>query len=168
MPKGIYARTEEQNRKMSIACKGKNKGRKLSKEHKRKISIYQKSRSRGTSWNKGKTGVYSEATKEQIRKSVTKVVKRGEQCHFWRGGTWHNPYSTDWTRTLRRSIRERDHYTCQLCGELQGDYAFDVHHVDYNKLNCNPENLITLCRTCHSKTNMKRGDWKKRWKSSSQ
>jgi len=52
-------------------------------------------------------------------------------------------YSVDWTKTLRRSIRERDHYICQLCGEQQGDYAFDIHHIDYNKKNCNPNNLIT-------------------------
>jgi hypothetical protein len=63
-------------------------------------------------------------------------------------------YSVDWTNSLRISIRERDHYTCQLCGEKQGDRAFSVHHIDYNKQNCDPVNLITLCGHCHSKTNL--------------
>jgi len=45
----------------------------------------------------------------------------------------------NWTETLRRSIRERDGYICQMpgCNKQQGDKAFDVHHIDYNKENCN-------------------------------
>lgn len=68
-------------------------------------------------------------------------------------------YSIDWTETLRISIRQRDRYTCKLCGKQQGDKAFSVHHIDYNKENCNPENLITLCQKCHSKTNYNREYW---------
>jgi len=34
-----------------------------------------------------------------------------------------------------------------------------VHHIDYDKKNCDPENLITLCKNCHPKTNSNRGDW---------
>lgn len=78
----------------------------------------------------------------------------------WKGGAKVNPYTMDWNKILKRSIRERDNYTCQLCGELQDDYAFDVHHIDYTKKNCNHENLITLCRSCHSKTNYNRNKWK--------
>lgn len=33
------------------------------------------------------------------------------------------------------------------------------NHIDYNKKNCNPKNLITLCRKCHSKTNSNRDYW---------
>lgn len=77
----------------------------------------------------------------------------------WQGGKSLEGYSTDWTTTLRRSIRERDFYTCQICKEPQGDIAHDVHHIDYNKKNCNPSNLITLCHGCHLKTNYNRNDW---------
>ena len=31
----------------------------------------------------------------------------------------------------------------------------------HDKKNCNPENLITLCRSCHSKTNTNREYWLK-------
>jgi hypothetical protein len=82
-----------------------------------------------------------------------------EQCYFWKGGISFKPYSLDWTRTLRRSVRERDHYTCQICGNLQDEVAFNVHHIDYNKDNCNPDNLITLCDSCHGKTNVDREYW---------
>lgn len=51
---------------------------------------------------------------------------------------------------MRKLIRERDNYTCRGCGVLQGNRAFDVHHIDGNKKNCNPNNLVTLCRKCHS------------------
>ena len=30
---------------------------------------------------------------------------------------------------------------------------------DYNKKNCDPTNLITLCRFCHAKTNYNRNYW---------
>lgn len=60
---------------------------------------------------------------------------------------------------LRRAIRERDNYICQMCSALQDKYAFSVHHIDYDKKNCNPDNLITLCRSCHAKTNQKRKYW---------
>lgn len=83
---------------------------------------------------------------------------RGEKHYAWNGGNTIK-YSVDWTNSLRISIRERDRYTCQVCGEKQGDRAFHVHHIDYDKYNCNPENLITLCMKCHLKTNHNRQYW---------
>jgi len=73
----------------------------------------------------------------------------------WRGGKSFEEYSLDWTETLKRAIRERDNYICQICSK----YGDDVHHKDYDKKNCNPDNLITLCDSCHSKTNYNREYW---------
>lgn len=86
--------------------------------------------------------------------------RSGANSHLWKGGITDSPYSTDWTKTLKRSIRERDKYRCRICGEPQGEKAHDVHHIDYDKKNCNPNNLITLCHRCHMKTNGKRDYWK--------
>ena len=98
--------------------------------------------------------------KEKISKAhIGKRLK--EKNPAWNGGTSFEPYSTDWTETLRKSIRERDKYTCQNCWKLQGNKMFICHHIDYDKKNCNPTNLITLCHNCHSKTNGKRNYWKK-------
>lgn len=33
------------------------------------------------------------------------------------------------------------------------------NHIDYDKKNCNSDNLITLCRVCHIKTNFNRSYW---------
>ena len=87
------------------------------------------------------------------------ATRQGARNNNWRGGTSFVPYVSDWTATLRRSIRERDHYVCRLCGAQQTDRAFDVHHVDYDKTNCDPVNLVTLCSRCHSMTNGNRQRW---------
>lgn len=103
----------------------------------------------------GKHWILSEESKKNIGDG-----HRGENCHFWKGGISYQPYPNNWTRTLKGNIRKRDNYTCQICSKLQGDKTYAVHHIDYNKNNCNPDNLITLCNSCHTKTNHKREYWK--------
>lgn len=83
----------------------------------------------------------------------------GEKSPNWKGGLSSQGYAGDWTQTLKRSIRERDNYVCQLCKKLQTDIAFHVHHINYDKKNCDPSNLITLCCSCHMKTNAHRDKW---------
>jgi len=83
----------------------------------------------------------------------------GEKNPMWQGGKSFEPYDINWNKILRRNIRERDKYTCMLCGDLQDKFVFSVHHIDYNKKNCNPDNLITLCKRCHAKTNTNRNKW---------
>jgi len=69
----------------------------------------------------------------------------------WRNGSSFEPYSLNWTKKLKESIRKRDNYTCQICYKKGNT----VHHIDYNKKNCIENNLITLCKSCHSRTNGK-------------
>lgn len=85
------------------------------------------------------------------------LAHMGERNSSWRGGLSFEPYSVDWTETLRRSIRERDHYICQLCW----NEGMEIHHIDYNKKNCHPNNLINLCKSCHIKTRLNRKKWKR-------
>ncbi|GAH15014.1 unnamed protein product, partial [marine sediment metagenome] len=81
--------------------------------------------------------------------------KIGDKNPSWRGGISFEPYPPEFNVVLKRKIRERDNYTCQLCG-AEGK---DVHHIDYAKENCEPSNLITLCRSCHTKTEFNREEW---------
>jgi hypothetical protein len=147
--------TAEAKEKMRKAKLGKT----LSADHKRKIGEANKDKPHSEEWKK-KIGL---ANKDKIRTEEMKKrwskAQQGSKSHCWRGGISFEPYSVDWTETLKRAIRERDHYTCQLCGALQSDTAFDVHHKDYNKKNCNPDNLVTLCNPCHMKTNFNREKW---------
>lgn len=55
-----------------------------------------------------------------------------------------------WDRRARH-VRERDEYTCQLCGEQDSDRDLDVHHiipVASGGTN-DPVNLMSLCGSCH-------------------
>jgi hypothetical protein len=158
MPKGIYKRTEyhrknwfkeghysshtsEGDLKIKKALKGRNFGNKFQKGYKMSADQIKK------------------MSKAREGKGNPMWGKKMEESGNWQGGISFEPYSVDWTKTLKRSIRERDRYTCQACGELQSDKAFDCHHIDYDKKNCNPDNLITLCRKCHMKTNFNRNYW---------
>lgn len=110
----------------------------------------------GNKYNVGKKRPIE--VKEKIRNSlIGKMAK--DKSPFWKGGISFFPYSLDWTMTLKRSIRERDHYICQLCNEQQSNKAFDIHHINYIKTDCSPDNLITLCHKCHMKTNYNRNYW---------
>lgn len=80
--------------------------------------------------------------------------KQGDSNPQWVGG--HTVvYPLQWNRALRELIRKRDGYICRMCGGK----GRDVHHIDYNKNNCADSNLITLCHSCHSKTNTNREYW---------
>ena len=119
--------------------------KKMSKESRQNMS-----EARRKSWAEGtRKGGWKVSEEGKQRMSESKA--RGENHWNWNGGSSRYPYSVDWTQTLKRSIRERDKYTCQTCGELQSDRAFCVHHIDGNKQNCNPDNLITMCLSCHMK-----------------
>ena len=94
-------------------------------------------------------------------KEKTKHI--GKDNGMWNDGSSFKPYSTEWTEALKKEIRKRDNYTCQECNKLQEDQKckLSVHHIDYNKQNCNQNNLITLCSSCHQKTNTNRKFWEK-------
>lgn len=77
----------------------------------------------------------------------------------WRGGASFEPYGLEFNGKLKAFIRKRDNYQCQECKIKENGKAHDCHHIDYCKQNNEPENLITLCNSCHSKTNSKRQYW---------
>lgn len=170
--------TEETKRKIGKANSIALKGRKLSEEHKRNIGKFRKGKGLGFSHWRGKKMTrehrknLSEAHKgkkknKETRKRMSKS-KKMEKHPNWKGGKSFEPYSVDWTETLKRSIRERDNYISQLCSKLQGDRVHSVHHIDYDKKNNNPDNLITLCKSCHCQTNFKRDYWTNYFKSKRQ
>jgi len=132
--------TEKQKKHLS-EIKKKNpscywKGKKLSEEHKKKLSEVRKGR---TPWNKGKEFL------------------KGEKNPRWLGGISFEPYCHKFNDGLKESIRERDNRTCQLCGIKEEEHfrKLDVHHIHYDKLNCDPD-LISLCMKCNQRVNAKR------------
>ena len=130
--------TLKSRRKMSDA----QKGRKISLGHRRKLSDAKKGKKLSLETCRKMSGAH-----------------RGEKCHFWRGGISFEPYPPEFNGTLKRLIKERDNYTCQNPRCDHTNTILDVHHIDYNKENKHPSNLITLCHSCHSKTNIRRAYW---------
>jgi hypothetical protein len=156
-----------------------HKGVPFSEEHKRKMSEAQKGTKKP--WSKGfpKGHPYRNTGRTRFKKGVVPWNKglkgylpveehdwmpKRENHWNWRGGIASSEYTEEWKVKFLDSIRERDNFICQECGihqeELVGRIAkLDIHHIDYNKKNCNPDNLISLCRSCHMKTNNNRDYW---------
>lgn len=61
-------------------------------------------------------------------------------------------YPQEFNDALRERVRQRDDYACQECGVVEEGRVHDVHHIDYDKHNCDMANLITLCYSCHRRT----------------
>ena len=76
--------------------------------------------------------------------------QQGDQLGFW---------------NVREYVLWRDNHECQCCHGKSKDSVLNVHHIESRKTGGNsPNNLITLCETCHDayhkgeiKLNIKRG-----------
>lgn len=62
--------------------------------------------------------------------------QQGEQLDFW---------------NVREYVLFRDGHICQCCKGKSKDKILNVHHIESRKTGSNaPNNLITLCETCHT------------------
>lgn len=53
---------------------------------------------------------------------------------------------------VRQYVFWRDNYECQWCHGKSGDKVLENHHIESRKTGGNsPDDLITVCRTCHRK-----------------
>ena len=72
------------------------------------------------------------------------------------------PYHPMW-EDIRKKVYRRDKWLCQECGvhcySKNNARKIQCHHIDYDIDNNVLSNLITLCASCHMKTNFKRNDW---------
>lgn len=92
-------------------------------------------------------------------------IKNSGEGHWnWQGGISCEPYCDVWLdKEFRETIKQRDGYRCQnpYCNSDNPD-DLTVHHIDYNKKSCGPENLITVCRSCNTRANFDR-KWHQAW-----
>jgi len=90
------------------------------------------------------------------------IKKSGAGHPNWKGGISCEPYCDVWAdKEYKESIKERDNYQCQnpYCWETSNKLT--IHHIDYDKKNCAPSNLITLCNSCNVRANFNREHYKK-------
>jgi hypothetical protein len=90
-------------------------------------------------------------------------LRSGENSQRWLGGKSFEPYDMTFNEKFKRSIRKRDNQVCMNCGKHREklNRALGVHHIDFNKLNSIEQNCISLCDSCHMKTNVNREYWTK-------
>jgi len=82
-----------------------------------------------------------------IKKSnVMTGTREGKNNPAWKDGRSEIPYPSEFNKALRIKVKQRDNFQCQECGTIEN---LEVHHIDNNKTNCDINNLITLCRSCH-------------------
>lgn len=86
--------------------------------------------------------------KRNTHKTKPRVIKKRNNLY---PGDWH---------IIRMEVYKRDKWMCQICGEhCHNDKKIQCHHIDYDTSNNTLSNLVTLCASCHAKTNYKREGW---------
>ncbi|HEX2979203.1 MAG TPA: DEAD/DEAH box helicase [Anaerolineaceae bacterium] len=83
---------------------------------------------------------------------ASQAVDTLRELNLWKNDT--NDYGPNWI-VQRNRARERDHFTCQVCGAQEAGRSHHVHHktpfrnfpsyLAANQL----DNLITVCPSCH-------------------
>jgi predicted restriction endonuclease len=145
---------------------GRKVGFKVSEESKLRHSIRMKELyASGLNFRKGKK--HSEETKEKMSERKKQNPSRywlnkkreesGEKHYNWKGGITNINTairnSTEYKK-WRKSVFERDNYTCVFCGQVGGHLNVD-HIKAFSKfpdLRLDINNGRTLCISCHKQT----------------
>lgn len=126
-----------------------------------------------------KDGKYSDDKTCSCGKPMARLAKRCSECFHkehsemltgknnpnYIHGQGNYPYPLEFSNNLKEAIKQRDNYTCQNCNITEEEHlivfgeVLSVHHIDYNKFNNEPFNLITTCRNCNTRANFNREYW---------
>ncbi|KKL54795.1 hypothetical protein LCGC14_2261820, partial [marine sediment metagenome] len=139
------------------------RGIKKSKEHRRKISESTKGREVSDETRLKSSISHLEYFSDMENRIKQSCALQGVSREEWKGFSSKEHYCVEWTNDLKEYIKERDNYECQNpdCTDKSNHLPLYVHHIDYDKKNCSPNNLITLCNSCHSQSNGNRDQWQK-------
>ncbi len=163
MPKGIYLR--EKKMAYCIDCK-----KLLSKSIYKRCKKCSNSKENHPNYKDGRT--YKKSYCIDCNKEICYISIRCQQCAYKKelnsgyidGRSNSFSYSPEFIN-IKDKIRKRDNYTCQICNITEKEhieickYVLSVHHIDYDKENNQDNNLISICLSCHIKTNYNRNYW---------
>jgi len=99
--------------------------------------------------------IHNQLTKLNIARNFT---WSGEMSSNWQGG-FRRPHKTNFAKEMNNLVHERDKQSCIICGKHSDSKKLPVHHINYDNHNHLFENMITLCDSCHTKTNFSRTHW---------
>jgi len=154
-----YYRTNKSGKYCSLNCffsypenikrnSERRRGRKISEETKKKMSLARKGIKQNKTWIKRRF--------KSFKKNMLLRVKKTPEIL--------NLKTSKKYKETRKKVLERDNYTCQECGDKSGgnlqvhhiiplSFIFDEYKIIKNdNLLFNIDNQITLCKNCHKKT----------------
>ena len=154
--------SDETKRKMSIARKGKPRSidikNKIS-ESKKGVPSHPNSMS---ALNSPEVKLKRDLVMQTPEyKQKQRVAQSGEKCHMWKGGISFEPYCPKFNNGLKERVRLFFDNKCVECGGTE--LKLCVHHVHYDKNVCcndKPPMFVTLCKSCHGKSNKNREYWR--------
>ena len=79
-------------------------------------------------------------------REITWEIKRGDSCSNWKGGKAPNTY---------RRIAFNEFELEMVCSKCGTEENLCVHHIDENRNNNSKENLLVVCRGCHTSLHAK-------------
>jgi len=163
-----------------------HKGKKLSLEHCSKISVRMKGNKPTLEtllkMRIGNIGKHSKPLSPEHRIKLSEAHKgkklspehcaslsaanKGEKHWNWKGGISFEPYCENFDEPFHERCREFFGRVCVECGktEEKNGQKLSVHHVNYDKMVCcngTKPTFVTLCVSCHTKTNYNKEHWEK-------
>ena len=115
--------------------------------------------------NRNNLKVVQQTEEYRLKQSISKLGEKngmfGKKPSNYIDGKyrkWGNAYRGFGWKELKKKIKIRDEYSCQICGIKESDGGYlQVHHiVPYRIFEDNSDdNLITLCAKCHGASEFK-------------
>lgn len=130
---GAFNHSDKTKKKMSDGRQGKNNhmfGKEITEEHRKNLSLSHMG--------------YKASDETKLKMSLTRIKGRNDgYCDAWAD----DEYKQDCKKDYCESCRAKEIKTITKDGKLCSNLL--LHHIDFDKKNCHPDNLQTLCRTCH-------------------